>query len=234
MTVFLHEFLKLISYFVISASLALLSRLFTKLPDEVFRKLLHLILIGSAPVFLFVFSSWQGASLATLVFAILVYPLLSLAEGLGGYSELFVERDRGEIKKSLLYVFAMFFIVISISWGLIGEKYLALAVILGWGLGDAAAALVGKKYGRTRLESRFLDGKKTLEGSLAMFAVSFITILMILLVHTDLSWQAYLFIPLITSLVNALTELYTKNGLDTITCPAAILLILLPLLYLMG
>ena len=140
----------------------------------------------------------------------------------------------GEIKKSLIHVFVMFSIVITISWGLMGTKYIALAVIFAWGLGDAAAALVGKKHGKIHIEGKYIDGKKTLEGSFAMFLVSFFVIIIILLINTELSWYYNLIISITTAIVNSLVELHTKHGLDTITCPVSIILVLLPLLYLIG
>lgn len=234
MTLFLISFLKLILYFIICASLALLLRIYVKLPNEVFRKTLHFILLGSAPVFLNVFDNWHHAALAPLVFAIMVYPILSLAENLKNYSQLLVERNSGEIKKSLIHVSGMFSLVIAISWGLIGVKYIALAVIFAWGLGDATAALVGKKYGKRRIEGKYIDGKKTLEGSFAMFLVSIIVIFIVLNINTKLSWYDNLIISFITALVNSLVELNTKHGFDTITCPISIILVMLPLLYLMG
>lgn len=234
MTIFLVSFLKLIFYFVMCASLALLLRIYVKPPNEVFRKMLHFILLGSSLVFLNAFENWYHAVLASLFFALIVYPILSVAEKLKNYSQLLVERKNGEIKKSLVLVFGMFALVIAISWGLIGAKYIALAVIFAWGFGDAAAALVGKKYGKRFIEGKFIDGKKTLEGSLAMFLVSFLMIFFILILNTSLPWYKNIIISLITAIVNSLVELHTKNGLDTITCPLSILLVMLPLLYLLG
>lgn len=234
MTIFLISFLKLLLYFVICASIALLIRIFIDLPDELFRKFLHIILLGSAPVFLYGFETWYTAVFASLIFMILVYPILSLAESLEKYSHILMERNDGEIKRSLILVFGMFSLVITISWGVIGVRYIALAVIMAWGLGDAAAALIGKKYGKRHMEGKYIDGKKTFEGSLAMFIVSFIVIGIILAVNTELSWYANLIISFVTAIVNSLVELNTKHGLDTITCPISIVLVMLPLLYLMG
>lgn len=234
MTIFLISFLKLLLYFVICASIAVLIRIFIDLPDELFRKFLHIILLGSALVFLYGFETWYTAVFASLIFVILVYPILSLAESLEKYSHILMERNDGEIKRSLILVFGMFSLVITISWGLIGVKYIALAVMFAWGLGDAAAALVGEKHGKRYIEGKYIEGKKTLEGSLAMFLVSFIVIFIILIINTKLFWFNNLIISFIAAIVNSLVELNTKHGLDTITCPISIVLVMLPLLYLMG
>jgi phytol kinase len=73
-----------------------------KISDELFRKILHFILLGSAIVLLNIFTTWHGAAIAPLIFAVLVYPLLSLEEKFKNYSQILVERDSGEIKKKSL------------------------------------------------------------------------------------------------------------------------------------
>ncbi|UPT74927.1 MAG: hypothetical protein M0D55_04240 [Elusimicrobiota bacterium] len=50
-----------------------------------------------------------------------------------------------------------------------GDPAIVSAAILQLALGDAASALVGKAFGRTKI----LGGKKSLEGSLAGFAVGY-------------------------------------------------------------
>lgn len=234
MIIFIVSFSKLLLYFIFCATCALVIRRFTSVPDELYRKILHLILLGSAPVLLYMFDTWQSSSLAAIVFAVIIFPILSLAEHLKGYSNLLAERDSGEIKRSLIAVFGMFAVIIWVCWGIIGAKYLALAVILGWGLGDGAAALVGKRFGKHHLEGKFIDGKKTLEGTVAMFVVSFITIIAVLLSNSVLPWHGYIPIGAITAAVCAIVELNTKNGLDTLTCPAATLTVMLPLILLWG
>ena len=61
------------------------------------------------------------------------------------------ERSPGELRKSLCALCLMFMLVTAVCWGWLGERRLALAAIFAWGPGDAAAALIGKRYGKTRL-----------------------------------------------------------------------------------
>lgn len=231
---FLFDFLKLLTYFLICASTALIIRKFVKIPKELFRKLLHIILLGSTPIFLYLFNSWQSAVFGSMLFAVVVYPILSFAEHIEGYSKLLIERESGEIKRSLMLVFGMISVVIFLCWGMLNAKYLALAVILSWGLGDAAAALIGKKYGRHHFVGKFFDEKKTFEGTMAMFVISFFTIFTILIYNINLTWYEYLLISGITSAVVSVVELSTKNGFDTLTCPSANLTVMMSLLYLFG
>ena len=226
--------LNLILYFVFAAGIALLCRFFFTIPDEIFRKTLHFILLGSFLVFLFSYPTWQSTALAAVIFEILVYPILFFFERFKGYSELTTERKKGELKNSLLLVFTMFAIVVAICWGIFDDRHLALASLYAWGIGDAFAALIGKKFGKHKIKAPKLDGKKSYEGTLSMFAVSFLTVTIILLCRGGLTIFSCIVISLIVAAVSALTELYSKNGNDTVICPLSAMLILLPLIHLFG
>ncbi len=232
------EFLKgfgiLCGFFLVCASAALLLRRCIRIPSEVFRKLLHFILLCSLFIWVYAFQTWWIASLAALIFIAIVFPLLSLAEKLYYYSELLTERRSGEIKHSLILVFSMFAILNSICWGWLGERWLVIACICAWGFGDAAAALIGKKYGRHYLEGKLIEGRKSVEGTLAMFTVSFISVFIVLLINGNIAWYASLTIAVLTAAASAAVELFTRKGLDTITCPFAAAAVLLPLLNLWG
>ena len=45
----------------------------------------------------------------------------------------------------------MFMLAVGVCWGRLGDRNLALASIFAWGPGDAAAALVGKRYGKNKI-----------------------------------------------------------------------------------
>lgn len=231
---FLLGFAILCGYYLVCASAALLLRHFVRMPSEVFRKLLHIILLCSLIILVYAFQTWWIASLAALFFIAIVFPLLSFAEKLNYYSELLTERKNGEIKHSLILVFSMFAVLNSICWGWLGERWLVLACICAWGFGDAAAALVGKKYGKHYLEGKLIEWRKSVEGTFAMFTVSFIAVLIVLLINANVAWYISLIIAVLTGAVSSVVELYTRNGMDTITCPFSAAAVILPLLYLWG
>lgn len=224
----------LLGYFVVCASGALVLRRLVSVPTEVFRKTLHIILLGSIFVWTYAFKTWWVSAIAAMVFIAMVYPILVFAERIPGYSELLTERKRGEIKSSLVVVFSMFTVLICVCWGWLGERYLVIASVLAWGLGDAAAALIGKRFGKHYIEGKFVEGRKTLEGTLAMFVVSFVSVLIILLVQGSVEWYGYVPIAAVTAAVCAIVELYTKGGMDTLTCPFAAAAIMIPLIRLWG
>lgn len=219
-----------ILYFLICASAALLLRFLIRIPDEIFRKLLHTILLGSLPVYVFAFDTWYCASASALVFAAVVFPILWAFEHIRGFSKTVTERRPGELKASLLLVFSMFAAVIAVFWGVFGDRLLVLAAVYAWGPGDAAAALIGKRFGR----HHFPNSKKSIEGSAAMLCVSAVTVCAILLLRGGLSVGACLLTATVTGAVCAAVELYTPGGYDTVSCPAAAAAVLLPMLSAFG
>ncbi len=230
----LHGFALMSIYFAVAATVALTARILIKIPDEVFRKTLHFILLGSVFVFAFGFETWWISAIAAIIFEIIVYPILILFEHFKNFSELTTERKKGELKSSLLLVFTMFAIVITVSWGFLGDRYLVVASILAWGIGDAFAALIGKKYGKHKIKDKHTDGKKSFEGTAAMFISSFFSVAFVLTLRGGLSPFAYVLISVLTAAVSAIAELYSKNGLDTVICPLAAMAVVDTLTFVMG
>ena len=224
----------LIIYFIGAISIAFPARALFTIPDEVFRKLLHFILLGSFGVLLVSYPTWQITAMVAIVFEIIVYPILMFFERLKKYSQFTTERKKGELKHSLMLVYTMFAVVVMICWGLFGDKYLALASLYAWGIGDAAAALIGKRYGKHKIRAFKLDGKKSYEGTLAMYLVSCISVFFILMLRGGMQMGVCIIIALIVGAISAIVELYSKNGNDTVFCPLAAMVTLLSLVYLLG
>jgi hypothetical protein len=55
---FIKDYGILLGYFAVCASSAFALRRFTSVPDEVFRKTLHIIAIGSVFVWVYAFETW--------------------------------------------------------------------------------------------------------------------------------------------------------------------------------
>ena len=234
MQVILLSTLNVLIYFIVSASIVMLGRKFLPLPKEVIRKSLHFILLGSFVVFILSYKTWQATALAAIIFEVLMFPMLAFLERFSKYSEISTERKPGELKQSLMLVYTMFAIVVAICWGGFGDKFLAICSLYAWGIGDAYAALVGKKYGTHKIEAKGVDGKKSYEGTFAMYVVSCVTVFSILMVRGGLSIVACVIIALVVGSVSATAELYSKDGNDTVICPLSAMTALLPLVYLFG
>jgi len=219
---------------VIVVIVAFSARVLFTIPHEVFRKVLHFILLGSFYVLIISYPTWQSAALVAIVFEIVVYPILKFFERFKKYSEFITERKSGELKHSLMLVYTMFAIVVAVCWGGFGDKYLALASLYAWGIGDAAAALIGKRFGKHKINAPKLDGKKSYEGTLSMFLISCISVFSILMWRGGLDGISCIIISLLVGAVSATSELYSKDGNDTVICPLSAMVTLLPLVYLFG
>lgn len=222
----------LLGYFIVALIVAITVRLLVKMPNEVFRKTLHLIVLGSLLILIYAFDTWWIGVLASLSFIVLVFPILALAEHIKGFGDVMVERNAGELKRHLMVAFGMFAIEMTIFWGWQDDRLLTLAAIYAWGFGDAAAAIIGKRFGKHYLEGQRIEGRKTVEGTVAMFVVSFIVVSIILAVHGELPWHGVIMTSLLTAAASAAVELFTKNGHDTITCPLAATAVILPMIFL--
>lgn len=222
------------AYFAVLAAVALTLRKLIRIPDELFRKLLHFILLGSFPLFAFVFDTWWISVAVAVAFAVAVYPILWLFERLRAYSKFVTERKKGELKTSLLLVFGMFAAVIAVCCGWMGDPYLAVASVFAWGVGDAFAALVGKRFGRHKIKAKGTDGHKSAEGSGTMFGVSFLCVAGVLALRGGLDlWQIAL-TALVTAAVSTAIELFSKGGTDTVFCPLGAMTVLTGAVWIFG
>ena len=167
--------------------------------------------------------SWQSASLTSLIIAVLIYPVLSLLEHESWYGQLFVQKSEGEIKKSLLKVFFMFAVLTAAAWGIFGRPHAAAAAVLMWGVGDAFAALVGIPLGKHKVKWKLTDGKKSWEGSLAMFAVSLAAGIVFLRLYCGYDTKRSLICALLMALTGTVTELMSPSEWDTLTVPVIML-----------
>ena len=208
-------------YILPVAGALMLLRLFTNVPDELFRKLLHAAAFSSAPVILLITGAvWITAAVLVAVGAF-IWPILHAVENQPWYAGLLVERKAHEIQRSLLLLFWGNALIVGLAWGLFGQAYVAVASILMWGCGDASAALVGKRWGRHRTGLPLADPKKTWEGTGAMWVVSLVVGIVTLTVMVHLPLMAAVMRAALTAAVGAYVELITRNGDDTLTVPAA-------------
>lgn len=213
----------LVTYYVVMAGTLYGLRKLTGLSGELYRKLFHLAVAGSIFVLLYAFQHWYVAVLAILVFGVLLLGVALLFERLPRITRALSERKPGEIRSSLLLMLASMAGMIALGWGLFGAdaKCMTAAPVMAWGLGDAAAALIGKRWGRRKFTQAWLDNKKSVEGTAAMFAFAAAAILATLLAYTGWAWYTSLMVAVVVAPVAAFTELVSKDGTDTITVPLA-------------
>ncbi|MCR5557617.1 MAG: phosphatidate cytidylyltransferase [Butyrivibrio sp.] len=192
-------------------------------PKEVFRKSLHMIGVAGVIVWFYTLDDWRQSITVTLAITVVIYPMLYLGSRIPGMTEFFNARKKGEYAKSFAALFLTYIMVAAVCWGYFNQRILGVASFMAWGPGDAAAALVGKRYGKHKIGRK---KAKTLEGSTAMFVLSLFNVLFVLYLSGLFSIPALILVSLITAIVTTITELKVLGGYDTLFCPLAAMTVL--------
>ncbi len=98
-----------------------------------------------------------------------------------------------------------------------GNKLLFVVPMLIMALADTTAALVGIAYGKVRYVTS--DGFKSAEGSIAFFAIAFLSVHIPLLLFTDIGRPQTVLISLIIGLLATLLEAISAHGVDNLLIP---------------
>lgn len=234
MTDFLNGLLIFIMYLAPCAVIMLLIRKFTKIPDELFRKKLHFILLGAYIPLLFGFDKWWRAIILVVAMAVLLFPVLLLAGKIPGFSSFVNERKKGEFLSSMLLALGVMAASTAVGWGIMKDQYIVLASVYAWGVGDGFAALIGKRFGKHKIKWKFVDNKKSYEGSGAMLLTSALAVFTVLMVRGGINPLFAAAIAILTATASTFVELCSKGGMDTVTCPAVSMAIVVLSLGLIG
>lgn len=214
---------------MVAILIAVIVRIKNWVQGEWFRKLLHFVCLIILGVWVWSHETWWESVIGMLLFVIVLFPVLKVLERRKWFEKFLAARKKGELANSLLIVGGMFIIITLCCQGLFDSKLLTIASIYAWGPGDAAAALIGKKFGKHKLR-----GEKSLEGTLAMFLTSFACVFLLLLLGSGFPLVPVIITAIVTADVAAATELYSKNGNDTIICPVASMIALIVMLCVTG
>jgi dolichol kinase len=195
------------------------------------RKFLH-IMIGNLP-FLIPFFSYNTFPLnfpffvaVPFVFVTFLVSPYSPVKSLSGKMSELTEVTKGGHQLGLVF-YAISYTIL--AWFFSAKPYVIAAGILPMAYGDAAASLVGEKFGKRHFS---ILAKKSLEGSFAMFAVSFVSLEVGLLFFSafyPLSLFSLVITALAVAAVATVAEALTPRGFDNITVPvfSALLFLLL-------
>ena len=219
-------------YIIVAVGIMLLVRKCFTIPDELFRKALNYVLLGAYIPLVFAFESWWMAAIFAISLIVILFPALSIASKIPMLSAFIIERKKGEFLSSMVLAVGMMAFSVTVCWGLFADRYLVLATIYAWGIGDGLAALVGKRFGKHKIKWRFADGKKSVEGSAAMFLCSLVAVFTVLMVRGGIGMPMCCAIALLAALVCTVTELCAKDGWDTVLCPVSAMIVIIPLVML--
>ena len=217
------------AYIVPAAVTMLLLRRYTKIHDELFRKSLHFIMVGAYILFLFTFQTWWISAVFVGLLAVAFFAVFSLLGRIPGFPEFINERKCGELRVSMSLALLMVVLSICLCWGWLEDRYLALAGLYAWGVGDGSAALVGKAFGKHKIPWKLADGKKSWEGSIAMLLTASLAVFIILLIRGGLPLWACGLTAVAAGAAAAFAELCSHGGIDTVTCPLTALSVIVPL-----
>ena len=220
-------------YIIVAVGIMLLVRKCFPIPDELFRKALHFILLGAYIPLVFTFEAWWMAAIFAASLIVILFPALSIAGKIPMFSAFVNERKKGEFKSSMFLAVGMMVFSVSVCWGLFADRYLVLASIYAWGIGDGLAALVGKRFGKHKITWKLADGKKSVEGSAAMFLCSLVSVFTVLMVRGGIGVPMCFVIALLTALVCTVAELCAKDGWDTVICPVSAMAVIIPMVTLL-
>jgi dolichol kinase len=211
-------FVLLALHFAVLAVSVILINKKVGLPKELYRKLLHLVSVFSIMPIVIPSSSWIASMLTCFIFMGLTFmgaKKTNLEDRVG-----MKQRSSGEQQRSMLLLYGTYATVILFAWGVFGQKWAVVLSVIAWGLGDCVAALVGKRFGKHKVSGRFIEGKKSIEGTLGMFLTTFVSVFLLYSRHSALAnpWFVVL-VCFWIAVFSSVTELFTKNGLDTVACP---------------
>jgi len=121
-----------------------------------------------------------------------------------------------------------------IFWGVLGSswRYVVAVAVMALGLGDAAAALIRKAFGRHRILHYLIERGKSCEGTGAMVAFAGLGIFLTLLGYAHKPWYLSLVVSAIVAPVCGLVELFSRRGINTLTVPLSAAFLTLPLIHL--
>lgn len=187
-----------------------------KLGVEFTRKFVHIGVGMVAFLLVALFQNWQFAIIPPLVFVVVNF--------ISYRRQIFSGMETGQKGQlGTVYFPISFAILIPILW-----QFPAILVtsLMPMTWGDAFAAIIGKRFGAHTYNE--MGQTKSIEGSLAMFAFSFVAVtLTFLIFYAPLTTS--LIVGIVVALVTTMVEAFSPWGLDNLTVPiaSAVLLMLL-------
>lgn len=176
-------------------------------PSDVSRKMVHvLVAVWALPTALLFESPWWAA----------LGPAIFVGVNALSYKYRWLDtmEEDGEGSPGTIYFPLIFAVLILVFWNL-GSRAAMVAGIYAMGFGDAAASVIGRRWGKHTYH--LLGVRKSYEGSLAMFVFAFVGIL---LGTYPLQWTFQVVPALGAALTSTLAEAPVGEGKDNLTAPA--------------
>ena len=183
---------------------------------EFSRKLVHILLSNWILLAIAVYRSAWTACILPVVFIPLNY--LSYRKGI--FSA--IERDEDNTPGTVWYAVSLF-ILCFVGYSL-DMSWLAACGMLAMGYGDGFGALIGKKWGKRKFHGAY--SKKSLEGMFIVMIFSALSVGIICTIYAPaIAPNFALYAALCSAVPAAALELFTPRGLDNLTLPLGVSLI---------
>ncbi len=212
--------LLILCYLYIVAIIVIAVRIDRKFPKNLKRKFLH-IMIGNFVYIIpfFTFTTFPAnfpffVASPFILLTLLVSPAspFNLKNKISGLADITTGGHQfGLVLYAISYTILAFFFS--------AKPYVIIAGILPMAFGDAAASIVGQKTGRHQFN---IFSKKSIEGTIAMFTITFVSVTLSLLLFSYLcpfSTSILLLASLGVAAIATATETLTPKGLDNLTVP---------------
>lgn len=171
---------------------------------EYSRKFIH-ILVGNWVFLLPLFKSMTQALIVPFIFIIL--------NTLSYKYKLVASMERDDDSKGTIYYSISLFILVFLSVAL-NQPMMAYIGALTMAYGDGFAAIIGPKFGKTKLIHN-----KSLAGSITVIVISFVITLISLHYFQELDLTIIMIVSILTALFSGFIELVSNKGFDNLTLP---------------
>ena len=189
------------------------ARRYCALEPELSRKIMHLALGSSALAFPWLFhSSWPPIAIAAMTIGVLAL----LRSGSLGTDASSVVHGVGRRSEGDLYFPIAAAVAFSLSHG---DRAVYSIPLLTLTLADTVAAVVGRRFGRTRFPTLDHRARKSAEGSLAFFVVAFLATYASLSAFVSVAPVNALLIAAVFGIHVAVIEAASWRGLDNLFVP---------------
>ncbi len=199
-------------------AVGILLRRYASISSEAMRKFIHIGVSNWWFIAVNFFTSLSYALVGPILFIILnsLFTFLNWGKALG--------MDDKKRNYGLIYFPITLLILVILQYqGVFSPLHCSIAVFV-MGYGDGMAALIGTKWGKKKLPVPGIT--KSWAGTLTMASVSAIVALIGLGFFSSLTFPVLLGISLVIGIVAAIMEAFTPLGLDNITVPMVVVLVL--------
>lgn len=203
----------LVSYIYIGL-IIVFAKLFEKRDKEISRKFIHIMLGNWWFIAMYFFTNVWSAMFVPITFIVINY--ISYKKNIIGV----MERDNQDGLGTVYYAISLLILVI-ISFGIFKNTLMGLIPNLIMAYGDGLAGMLGKSIKSKKY--KLLDTTKSLAGSLTMFIVSAIFII-IYFIFLGKGIE-FVFLGLLVALIATLIEAISIKGIDNISVPMIVVLL---------